>query len=304
MILGKIANGYYYSFDNVYTAHADNFTSLKMSDSMFSEFMVSKDAINIVPTTEYPDEWNYKLIMHGVFKNGTLDAGNVSFNLQNTTDILIKRREKGTFKWQTIYHKKIETEEDFNFNIYDYYGRNNVVYEYAIVQVNGNIEGEYIKTECESKFEGAYLLGKDKIFELLVNLNVTRSMNAPRSFITGLNKVHPTTIKNSKAKYQKGNVSATIIGYNYDIDEFSALDAWKLRDEFLDFIYDGNAKFMKTSDNKANYIIEIEDGASEDGSHWYAPDTSFAFVQIGSAESEKDMAYAGLIDIDSEWWSV
>ena len=62
---------------------------------------------------------------------------------------------------------------------------------------------------------------------------------------------------------------------------------------------------FKSFDNKANYIIEIENGASEDnGEYWNAPTTSFSFVQIGSADSEKDLVYSGLSDLEREWWSI
>lgn len=303
MILGKIANCYIGSFDNGMQSYVNDIKSVTLSNSLFKEFMVEKDII-ITPDTQYPSEWNYQLILHANYTNKTFNSGNSQFNLYNISDILIKRRIKNTFVWQTIYHKKIEEANDFSFSLYDYYGINNVVYEYALVPVSNNIEGDYIIVECESKFDGSYLVGREKIFNLLLDLKIDKSINAPRSFITGINRKYPTVVKNSISNYASGTVSATLLEMN-DECNVNEKDAWKYREEFLDFLYDGNAKFFKSFDNKANYIIEIENGASEDnGEYWNAPTTSFSFVQIGSADSEKDLVYSGLSDLEREWWSI
>lgn len=308
MIIGKSANAYNYGYDINIASKVNFINSVKLQNAEFQQFMVLKykngDEI-VVPSTPYPEDWNLKLILHADYRSGSLTSGNSGIDAMNTTDILVKRREKNGFKWQTIFHKKIEKSKDFKFSVFDYYARNDVTYEYAIVPVNNGIEGTYIIKECDSSFDGYYIVGRDKIFNLICDVKLDRTANAPRAFVAGLNKTVPTTVKTSSAKYVSGNINATLLELDCSVNGLNEKDAWRYRNDFLDWIYDGTAKFIKSFDNRTSYIIEIESGASEsDGGYWNAPSTSFSFVQIGSVEKESDLVNSGLLDLEQEWWSI
>lgn len=307
MVLGYIANGY--NKDSAYNrkvASVENIDKVTVCTAKFKEFMVSSSS-DITPDTPYPSEWNESMILHPVFTNNSYDSGNYNYNINNTKTILVKRRPKGSAEWMTIYKKEIKNPEDFTFSFFDNYAANMITYEYALVPImkDTGAEGDYLIHEVESKFDGCYVVGRDKMFRIFVDLKMDRTMNAPRAFVTSLNKKYPTTVKTSSAKYIKGSASASVIDFDCNDCKLDEENAWKYRNDFLDFLYDGNAKFLKTYDGRFNYIIEIEDGASESASeNWNLPTTSFNFVQIGSAESTEDMAKAGLLDIDREsWWT-
>lgn len=303
IVLGNNGLKYKNSYNNK-AIFQNGLNNLKVSNGIFKEILISNDIL-ILPDNSYPEGWNTKMVLHAIFRNGELDAGNSAFNTKNTTDILIKRREKGSFNWMTIYHKDINRASDFNISVFDNYARNGAEYEYALVQIIAHsIEGEYVISESSSSFEGYYLIDKDNIFNLLLDLKLNREMNSPRAFITGLNKQYPTVIKNTKARYLSGDVTVSMMNIN-NMCLPDEKNAWKYRDDFLEFLLNGQPKFFKTFDNKCYAIIDIQDVPSEsDSGYWNLPSTSFSFVQIGSAYSENDLVVNGLLDLDSEWWSI
>lgn len=318
MVLGYIANGY--NKDCAYnrkTASVENINKVTVATAKFKEFMV-RDKYDTTTDSEYPTEWDENMVLHAKFDrpydpvsnpdptSHNYDSGNYNYNIQNTKYILIKRRPVGTFEWMTIYQKKITDPKDFTFSFFDNYAASMIEYEYALVPVvsESGAEGDYTIKTVESKFDGCYIVGVDKMFRLFVDLKMDRNVNSPRSFTTSLNKKFPTTVKTSKAKYMKGSATASVINFLCDDCKLDEENAWKYRNDFLDFLYDGKAKFMKTYDGRFNYIIEVEDNASESASeNWNLPTTSFNFVQIGSAESSEDMSKAGLLNIGRDWWT-
>lgn len=304
MVLGKIANGY--NNDCAYnrlSANVDDMKLVAICTALFKEVMVTNDADTTVDT-QYPEDWEDNIIMHANYVSGSLDSGNYKYNCNNTKAILLKRRPLGASEWTVLYEKDIETSSDFIFNFWDNYAANNITYEYALVPIlNSGAEG-VPTTELElSTFDGCWIVGKEKMFKMFIDLKMDRSMNSPRAFATGLNKKYPTTIKTSSAKYVKGSVTAALMDFDCFGCSLDETNAWKYRNEFLEFLYDGSAKIIKSFDGRLNYLVEIEDGANESASEvWNLPTTSFNFVQIGSADSTRDLAKAGLIDVDSDYW--
>lgn len=277
--------------------------SVIITDGIIDELFVTKD-LNFNPLNDYPSEWNQTHVLHGSYQNGNLSAGNIEFAVNNTTDILIKRRVKGTFTWQTVYQKEINTSSDFSFHFYDRYARSGVTYEYGISQICGGVEGDTIIVECRSEFDGCYLMEKEQLFHLFLDLKLDRQRNAPRAFVTGLNKRYPDTILTSRSNYYSGSATATIIGFQDETCELDTINASDYRDEFMSFLTDGMPKLMKTFDGKC-YIVNIDSVPAETSSgNWNLPSTSFNFVQVGSTENIKDLVLNGLLDLDQKWWGI
>lgn len=277
--------------------------SVVIKNGIFDELFVTKD-INFKPLSAYPGNWDQTHVLHGTFHNGVLSAGNIDFAVNNTTDILIKRREKGTFNWQTIYQKEINSSYDFNFIFYDRYARSGITYQYGISQICGGVEGDTIIVECHSEFDGYYLVEKDQLFHLFLDLKLDRQRNTPRSFVTGLNKRFPDTILTSRSDYYSGSATATIMEFQTGTCDLDTKNASDYRDKFMDFLSDGMPKLLKTFDGKS-YIINIDSVPSESTTgHWNLPSTSFNFVQVGSTENIKELVLNGLLDLDQKWWSV
>lgn len=316
MVLGYMANGY--NEDCAYnrkTASVENINKVTVATAKFKEFMI-RDKCDINVDTPYTDDWDEHMVLHAKFDRPydpannpdptsmNYDSGNYKYNVQNTKHILVKRRPVNGYEWMTVYSKDISDASDFTFSFFDNYAASMTEYEYALVPVKNNgTEGDYTYQYVTSEFDGCYIVDTEKMFRLFVDLKMDRNVNSPRAFITSLNKKYPTTVKTSKAKYMKGSATASVIDFICNDCKLDEENAWKYRNDFLDFLYNGKAKVLKTYDGRFNYIIEIEDGASESASeNWNLPTTSFNFVQIGSAESTEDMTKAGLIEVEREWW--
>lgn len=274
--------------------------SIKIQNGIYKELFATKN-LALAITDPIAVEWDFDTIIHAIYSNGTLEGGNVEFGISNTTDLLLKCREKGTFEWTTIYHKEINNKEDFSLVNYYRYARAGVPYEYALVPVNNGTEYNYNIVECTNTFEGMFLCEKDGLFQCFLDFKLDRQRNKPSITINTLNRKMPIYIANATTKYDSGSVSATMLKYvDCELDE---KNAWKYRDEFLDFLCDGNAKVMKTFDGKL-YIVQIIGEPSEpQGDYWNAPTTSFNWVQVGEI-TNKELYEQGLLDISSEWWSL
>lgn len=320
--------------------------SVWLGNAIFQEFYVTVNT-GIDTGTPFPPGWGSDVLMHGDFTKGTLQAGNCGdFNCEYTSDILIKRREKGTFRWTTLFHRKINDDIDFQLFFYDRYARSNVLYEYALVRVYEREEREYIIRECYSEFDGYFIIGRGESllstagamtlsdphrtgdwadnykpvgnmadtnagtgseerlisYQIMPVQNVSRQFNSPRGFNAGLNRKYPSAIINSKARYQSGSITATVIQFDWPGCELDMEDGWRFRDAIGDFLYDGHPKVLKGFDNRAFAIIEVENGMSEQtGDYWLAPETTFSYQQIGNPMSAKQLRLAGLLDLDEEW---
>ena len=278
----------------------DGIHSIRLQNAVYDEMMMTRNLE--YSDSGYPDEWDRDTMLHGTYENGDYNVGNMLYSVKNTSDILIKRREKGSLIWMPIFHKEIHEAKDFDFSFYDYHARSGVTYEYGLSQVLQNIESNLIMAQCFSEFDGCYLAGRTRSYPLLLNLKIDRQKSVPRTYIQGLNKKYPNTIMTSQANYYTGSASATLLRYDPVSCSFDADGASAYRDEFMEFLTDGSAKILKTFSGQC-LLINTEDSPSESSSeHWNLPSTSFNWVQVGSTESIKDMVMNGLLDIDPQWW--
>lgn len=278
-----------------------NISSILIKNGIYKEFFATKDITKSI-TDPISSVWDMDTILHAIYSTGTLEAGNVDFGISNTTDLLLKCREKGTFKWMTIYHQKINSKDDFSLVDYYRYAPNGIPYEYALVPVNNGVEYNYNIVDFTCTFEGMFLMEKDSLFSCFLDLKHDMQRNKPSSTLMPLNRKMPIYISNAKTKYDSGDASATMIKYvDCELDE---KNAWKHRDTFMDFLCDGKAKVMKNSLTNRTYIVQILGEPQESqGDYWNAPNTSFTWVQIGEI-TNKELYEQDLLDVTSEWWAL
>ena len=110
------------------------FDSVKLENGIFSHWYVTKD-INSAYSPDTPTEWDYLTIMDANF-NGTLEAGNVAYDLSQIEGIKIKRRKITDYDWVTLDFVLIsEIGTSLSFSINDNLAQNGIEYEYAFVPV-------------------------------------------------------------------------------------------------------------------------------------------------------------------------
>ena len=128
----------------------NNITSTKLENGIYDRWYLTSDTSEPYPTT-IPDQWDYDTIMDADF-NGNISAGNVEFTLDEITGFKIKRREVGTFDWITLVELPVATLEDLHLSFNDNLNANFKNYEYALVPVVNDIEGDYITNTVLSRF--------------------------------------------------------------------------------------------------------------------------------------------------------
>lgn len=289
--------------DNSYTptvTDVDRINKITVSNAEFDTIVVTNnielnDMTNLV--------WDNDTILLATF-DGTLNAGNVDFVLENTSDLLIKRREKGTFDWQTIYQKPIITTEDFNILYLDKYCKNNTEYEYACVGALNGVEGNYSVIEVESKFNGMFIMDKDNIYGTVLDLgscDTTRNHYLMKQEYPA--HKYPGAYSYSEANYDSGEASGYFVRFDSENCEFLIDDNTKYMKEIIDFLTNHKPKVLKLEDGRM-WLISV-DGMptdTEDG-HKLHRIISFSWFESGNYNSEEDLYNADLIDVEEKYWS-
>ena len=274
--------------------------SIKLQGGYIDELLITKDVVSEY-SSNIPQVWDFSTIFHAFF-DGNLDAGNVDFTVNNTTHILIKRREKGTFKWQTLFQITTSNADDFNFTKYDRYAQSGIEYEYAIVPVTNGVEGNYSIDSIKSNFEGVYLVEKESIFSTVYNLVASTSKHKPSAVISTLDGKYPFVISNSSNNYYSGTISGVFMQRGEKSDEIYGKEGWRYRKQFEDFLMNGKPKILKHEDGRIWMIMITGEPSESQGEHPYLPTTTFDFVEIGDYSSDRDMYENNFINVSEEWW--
>lgn len=282
----------------------DNMTYVKLSNGIYDCLYITNNVITEMSITCLK-EFDFDTILHADFNNNT-NAGNVDWNLNTVSHIIIKRRDKTKFKWMTIAVKEINKLEDFFIAMNDCMGASGVEYEYAIVPVLHGNEGIYYTTAVESFFDSMFLVEKDTIIGTPITdgfCDTTRRV--PSSVNETINNRFPTYIRNTRANYDKGSCKGNFMEFKEEECDFDTDDKTRVPYQLrtMDFIADGLPKILKLPDGRIWLIEVINDPTDTADQQYNIRYISFEWAQIGNHESEKDLYYSGLSDVDESWWN-
>lgn len=273
-----------------------NINNIRIENGIYDHMNITKD-IDFDYTTELPGEWNLQTQFDADF-NGAITAGNVDYILAQISSIKVKRRVKGTFDWITLFTVPIRKVSDVDFVRYDYIAKNNETYEYAIVPVIGNTEGEYSINSIKSEFYGIFITDNKSSYKFLEGASYSGN---ERSNQTGIfepyGSKYPVVIKNGALSYDKGTLTGTVITFdaNQELDREGTIERLKAIENFLteptgkilkDF--NGNIWLVSITDNiPVTYYSEVGMGFAQ---------VSFNWNEIGSAKDSSDLYYNNLIE--------
>lgn len=273
-----------------------NINNIRIENGMYDHMNITKD-VDFDYTTELPGKWNLQTQFDADF-NGTITAGNVDYILAQISSIKVKRRVKGTFDWITLFTVPISKVSDVDFVRYDYIAKNNETYEYAIVPVIGNTEGEYSINSIKSEFYGIFITDNKSSYKFLEGASYSGN---ERSNQTGIfepyGSKYPVVIKNGALSYDKGTLTGTVITFdaNQELDREGTIERLKAIENFLteptgkilkDF--NGNIWLVSITDNiPVTYYSEVGMGFAQ---------VSFNWNEIGSATDSGDLYYNNLIE--------
>lgn len=273
-----------------------NINNIRIENGIYDHMNITKD-VDFDYTTELPGKWNLQTQFDADF-NGTITAGNVDYILAQISSIKVKRRVKGTFDWITLFTVPISKVSDVDFVRYDYIAKNNETYEYAIVPVIGNTEGEYSINSVKSEFYGIFITDNKSSYKFLEGASYSGN---ERSNQTGIfepyGSKYPVVIKNGALSYDKGTLTGTVITFdaNQELDREGTIERLKAIENFLteptgkilkDF--NGNIWLVSITDNiPVTYYSEVGMGFAQ---------VSFNWNEIGSATDSGDLYYNNLIE--------
>lgn len=240
--------GYNYFSDgdalNPAPSNVTNLTNTKIENAVFDHFNITRGA-SLTFTTDTP-EWTYNTIMDCDF-NENINAGNVTFLVEQLSAIKIKRRVKGTFDWLTLTEIPMNAVEDLSFVFNDLLNANLVEYEYALVPVLNDAEGNYIIDSIFSQFNGVFIGDAETTYKFMYDVDYgTNARNQQIGTFEPLGNRYPIIVANGELSYNTGTVTATLL--NDDFEENGLIDRQAIvqKKEILkSFLTNRQAKILK-----------------------------------------------------------
>lgn len=282
---------------NTAPSNVDNITNVKLTNAIFDHFNVTRNTNTAVSTT-IPTQWDYDTVMDADF-NGNIEAGNVDFLIDQISAIKIKRRVQGTFNWLTLKTIPVNTVEDLTFVFNDLLNQNNVTYEYALVPIIEDVEGEYIINTVLSQFNGVFIGDAETIYKFLYEVEYGNNQrNQQIGVFQVLGKQYPVFVANGELSYESGSVTATILNEDFQKNGIDRTAITKLKDAIKDFLTNRKAKILKDfNSNEWLCIVNSNIGVTYKSSYGMGiPVINFEWTEVGDAQSQRDLYNNGILD--------
>lgn len=282
---------------NTAPSSVDNITNVKLTNSIFDHFNVTKNTSTAV-STSIPTEWDYDTIMNASFNNN-IDAGNVNYLINQISSIKIKRRKQGDFDWLTLATIPINKVEDLSFIFNDLLNQDNVTYEYALVPIIGEIEGQYLINSIMSQFNGVFIGNAETIYKFLYEVKYSSNQrNQQVGVFQVLGQQYPIVVANGALSYESGNVTATIL--NDDFEKTGIIDRAEIvkqKDALKNFLTDKKPKILKDWNGNIWLCIVNSniDVSYKEGTGMGIPVISFDWTEIGESNNQQSLYNNGIL---------
>ena len=276
----------------------DIFTSTKLENGIFSHWYITKDVISPYSSIE-PTLWDYLTLMDANF-NGSLQAGNIGYVLDNIDGIKIKRRKTNEYNWITLdYVSAEELGTTLSFTLNDYLNQNNVEYEYAFVPVAQGIEGNYITDTIQSKFNGVFICDAESIYKFYTNVSYGTNERVQQiGVFEPFGRRYPVVVSHALLNYETGSFKGNILNNDFletrRINEKEIVEKRKL---IIDFLTNKKAKILK--DWNGNFwLIFITDSIQtdyENNSGMSIVNVEAKWTEVGDANNGNDLYLNGIL---------
>lgn len=279
-------------------SNVNNISNIRLSNAIFNHFNVTSNTSTPLSTT-IPTNWDYDTILNADF-SGNLDAGNVDFLIEQISAIKIKRRVQGEFNWITLATIPINTIDDLTFAFNDLLNKSNTTYDYALVPMIENIEGQYIINSVLSQFNGVFIGDSSTIYKFFYELKYSNNKrNQQVGIFEVLGKKFPVFVANGDLSYETGSVTATIL--NDDFEQTGIIDRTAItqqKDAIKDFLTNKKAKILKDWNGNIWLVIVNSDVGVTYKSNFGMgiPVINFEWTEIGDAESQQDLYSNGILN--------
>lgn len=213
---------------------ADNkFYYVELKKGIFDELYISQDG-DITDTSK--KDWVFSTYLKAIFQNH-LEAGNVGLSGLQIDRWKIRRRNLDTIKFKELDIIGMGT--DANFYYLDTSPRADVMYEYEVIPMSGDIEGNAHTVQIKISFDYWWLTdtNNDETYPFFANIEVSDiNSNIQRHVYDGFDEF--PTIVYGKQKYQNGTITAILL------DAFVETNK-NYRDKVISFLNNRKRKYMK-----------------------------------------------------------
>lgn len=275
----------------------DNITDTRLSNGIFDHWYLTADTSEPYPTT-IPDQWDYDTIMDADF-NGNASAGNVDFTLAQITGFKIKRRVVGSFDWVTLAELPVATLADLSLSFNDNLNSNYVDYEYALVPMLNEIEGDYITNEIISQFDGVFICDLDTVYKFYAGVEYGSGSRVQKvGVFEPMGRITPIVVSNALINYETGSVQGTVLPSDYGTTGNAQPVAMvQERKQLLNFLTNKKAKVLKDWNGNAWLMMVIDSPGItyKSGSGMGIADVTFNYVTLGNPNDQTDLYNSGII---------
>ena len=277
-----------------------NITDTRLMNGIFDRWYATENTEGEYPTT-IPDQWDYETIMDADFNDGDLSAGNVAFTLEQITSLRIKRRAVGEFNWITLYDIPVVTEDDLKISVIDTLNKNNTEYEYALVPVLNEIEGDYITNTILSQFDGVYICDLETIFRFYAGVSYGTGNRVQQvGILEPLGRKFPIMVSNSLLNYETGSVTGTVVTPEYYQPgaKVTRAELLKERKDLLDFLTNKKVKVIKDWNGQIYLCFVVDNPSIEylDGSGMGLANVAFNWMEVGDVNNQQDLYDTGMVE--------
>ncbi len=301
MIMGYTALGERMASRSV--SEIENITTVTVSGCACDDLYSTRIDETVKPSDQIipPDAWDSATYFHAKF-NGTTYAGNADFSVNNTTNILVKRRNKGDFEWFTIFDIPATKADDYEFTVIDPYAPQGEL-EYAAVPIISGYEAEYNIAEISYDFEGLMLIEKGKTIRTIADISITEDKNLQVGTANTLAGKYPFVFYNGYNNYFSGTISATFLDLDSDCELSENERIHKYYAEVMEFLNNRKPKIMKYDDGRIRLIAVTTPPNDTMEDNYDKHTISFSYTEIGSVYSNKDMNKYDFLNVGEEWWN-
>ena len=253
----------------------------------------------LVTMLSLPDEWDYDTIMDADFA-GNISAGNVDFTIGQVTGFKIKRRVVGTFDWITLAEFPVATIEDLKLSFNDNINANYTNYEYALVPIMNETEGDYITNTVLSQFDGVFICDLDTIYKFYAGVEYGEGARVQKvGVFEPMGSVVPIVVSNALLNYETGSLQGTVLPSTYGDDaQLDTVSMIQERKQLLDFLTNKKAKVLKDW-NGNMWLMTIVESPSiiyKPGSSMGIANVGCNYVTLGDPGDQTDLYNAGVIN--------
>jgi len=188
--------------------------------------------INLSPIKK---DWQLDTFLLAQFKND-LEAGNIGLGGLTIDNWKIKRRKIDSTSFVTLGTQS--TGIDGNFSYLDYINRSGIIYEYEVIPMSGDIEGQANTIQVQYELEYWWIGDEIESYPLFLNFEPSDiQTNIQRSIYEGFDQF--PTVSYGNLKYRSGSITAVLMDVNLNV-------TYNYRNNFEAFINNQKKKHLKS----------------------------------------------------------